>query len=76
MFRKSTSKKFGLFFRESPPFLLLDDGEHLSTIDKLQNEIQASSVLEIIKEANNEFAFGAKQNVLFIDCVLDLEICE
>eukprot|EP00048_Salpingoeca_helianthica_P015277 m.225942 g.225942 ORF g.225942 m.225942 type:complete len:440 (-) comp16834_c0_seq1:103-1422(-) len=65
-------EKLGLLLGKTPPLLLLDDGEHLAAVDKLQDKVQAASVLKIVVHAHDEFAIDAEKDVLFIDCVLHL----
>lgn len=61
-----------LLCSEPSSLLLLDVREHLTTVNKLQNKVQAPCVLEIVEERNDEWVFGAEQDVLLIECVLHL----
>ena len=67
-----SGKKFRLLLGKTTSLLLLNDGEHFTTINKLQNEIKISNILKIVEHAYNIRAVDGKQNVLLIDRMLSL----
>ncbi len=73
---ENTCEELGLLLCESSSLLLLDDSEHLSTVDEFQDEIQIANILEVVVESHNESAINAEKDVLFVDCVFNLCLLE
>ncbi len=67
-----SSKEESLLLREAALFLLLDVGEHLSSVHELKAEVEVLRVLKVVEQLHDELAIHAEENILLVDGVLNL----